>query len=172
MKAAFVSSLAYRPKMLVLDEPFSGLDPLVRDELIESLLEMAGETTILLSSHDLAEIENFASHIGFLEQGQMLFSDEMAVLKERFREVTVTLERPCTLPERLPAAWLQVETADCVVRFVHSQFTGDGSVAEVGAVFGGARDISVEPMVLREIFLAIARAERGARRAGDGRASA
>ena len=69
MKAAFASSLAYRPSLIVLDEPFSGLDPLVRDELIEGLLDRAPETTIFLSSHDLAEIESFSSHVGFLEEG-------------------------------------------------------------------------------------------------------
>ena len=47
MKAALASSLAYRPKLIVLDEPFTGLDPLVRDEFIEGLLENAEETTIL-----------------------------------------------------------------------------------------------------------------------------
>ncbi|HEV8180799.1 MAG TPA: ABC transporter ATP-binding protein [Candidatus Angelobacter sp.] len=69
MKAALASALAYRPKLIVLDEPFSGLDPLVRDELIESLLERASDSTILISSHDLAEIESFSSHVGYLEQG-------------------------------------------------------------------------------------------------------
>ena len=68
MKAALASSLAYRPKLIVLDEPFSGLDPLVRDEFIEGLLESAGEATILISSHDLAEIESFASHVGYLDE--------------------------------------------------------------------------------------------------------
>lgn len=53
MKAALVSSLAYRPELIVLDEPFSGLDPLVRDELSEGLLACAEESTILISSHDL-----------------------------------------------------------------------------------------------------------------------
>lgn len=167
MKAAFVSSLAYRPRVLVLDEPFSGLDPLVRDELIEGLLDQSvdrdGETTILLSSHDLAEIESFASHIGFLENGRMLFSDEMTVLKERFREVTVTLEGPRPLPMGLPAAWLKPEVADCVVRFVHSDFRGETTEAEVSAAFDGARDISFDAMPLRAIFLAIARAERAQR---------
>jgi len=52
MKAALASSLAYRPKLIVLDEPFTGLDPLVRDELIEGLLDSAESTTILISSHD------------------------------------------------------------------------------------------------------------------------
>jgi len=67
MKASFASSLAYRPSLIILDEPFSGLDPLVRNELIEGLIERASETTIFLSSHDLAEIESFSSHVGYLQ---------------------------------------------------------------------------------------------------------
>ena len=46
MKAALLASLAYRPELLVLDEPFTGLDPLVRDELIRALLELPGETAV------------------------------------------------------------------------------------------------------------------------------
>ncbi len=69
MKAAFTSSLAYRPRLLILDEPFSGLDPLMREDLIQGLIECAEETTIFISSHDLAEIETFASHIAYLAHG-------------------------------------------------------------------------------------------------------
>src|SRR5437773_5638118 len=68
MKASLASSLAYRPRLIVLDEPFTRLDPLVRDELIESLLESADGATVLISSHDLAEIESFASHVGYLDR--------------------------------------------------------------------------------------------------------
>ena len=118
MKAAFVSSLSYHPSLIVLDEPFSGLDPLVRDELIEGLIERAPETTIFLSSHDLAEIETFSSHVGFLEQGRLLFSEEMPALTDRFRSVTITLESPSPLPAGLPPTWLEPEAADCVVHFV------------------------------------------------------
>ena len=53
-----------RNTLIILDEPFTGLDPLVRDELIEVLLEIAEGATILISSHDIAEIETIASHIG------------------------------------------------------------------------------------------------------------
>src|ERR1039458_4397355 len=86
MKAALASSLAYRPPLIVLDEPFTGLDALVRDELIAGLLECADGATIFISSHDLSEIETFASHVGYLEGGRMLFSDEMSVLADRFRD--------------------------------------------------------------------------------------
>ena len=177
MKAAFAGSLCYRPELIVLDEPFTGLDPLVRDELIESLLERSPEATIFLSSHDLAEIESFASHVGYLEEGRMLFSEEMAVLSERFREVTVTLETPMKLPHNLPGAWLQAETADCVVRFVDSEFRGDASEREVAERFIGVRDVSCEAMPLRSIFLAIAKTGRTQSHAaqttvGDGKVGA
>ncbi|MGB7743925.1 MAG: ABC transporter ATP-binding protein [Terracidiphilus sp.] len=66
MKAALCSALAFHPRLLILDEPLSGLDPLVRDDLMESLTELAAQTTVLLSSHDLAEIESFASHVGYM----------------------------------------------------------------------------------------------------------
>ena len=118
MKAAFASSLAYRPSLIVLDEPFTGLDPLVRDELIEGLIERAPETTIFLSSHDLAEIESFSSHVGYLEQGRLLFSEEMPALSNRFREVTVTLDRPSPLPENIPPSWLQPQTK--TIRATHA----------------------------------------------------
>ncbi len=163
MKAAFASSLAYRPSLIVLDEPFSGLDPLVRDELIEGLLDRAPETTIFLSSHDLAEIESFSSHVGFLEQGRLLFSEEMPILSGRFRDVTVTLERPSSLPENRPASWLQPEIVDCVVRFVHSSYKQQVTERELAEFFPAARSFSLDPMPLRSIFLAVAKSGRNHR---------
>jgi ABC-2 type transport system ATP-binding protein len=165
MKASFASSLAYRPSLIVLDEPFTGLDPLVRDELIEGLLERAPETTIFLSSHDLAEIESFASHVGYLENGKVLFSDEMTVLSDRFRDVTITLRSTATLPEKMPSTWLLPECADCVVHFIDSEHRGDASDVELAAIFPEASDIAIEPMPLRAIFLAMAKTSRTQREA-------
>lgn len=160
MKAAFASSLAYRPTLIVLDEPFSGLDPLVRDELIEGLIERAPETTILLASHDLAEIESFSSHVGFLEQGRLLFSEELSTLTSRFRDITVTLPGPISLPPNPPPSWLQVEAVDAVVRFVHSDYNGEATSAELTLFFPSARDIAVDAMSLRSIFLSVAKSGR------------
>ena len=160
MKASFASSLAYRPTLIILDEPFSGLDPLVSDELIEGLIERAPETTIFLSSHDLAEIESFSSHVGYLQQGRLLFSEEMSTLSNRFRDVTITLSEPSPLPTELPATWLEAQTSDCVLHFVDSDFKQD-SPRELAGRFPSARDIALEPMTLRQIFLAIAKSGRG-----------
>jgi ABC-2 type transport system ATP-binding protein len=170
MKAAFASSLAYRPRLIVLDEPFSGLDPLVRDEIIEGLLDRAPETTIFLSSHDLAEIESFASHVGYLEQGRLLFSEEMSVLSDRFREITITLSAPSPLPKNIPPTWLQVEAGEAVIRFVDSNFHGQVTSRELTEIFPSAGDISMEPIPLRSIFLAIAKNGRTALRTDEGKA--
>jgi ABC-2 type transport system ATP-binding protein len=160
MKAAFASSLAYRPTLIVLDEPFSGLDPLVRDELTEGLIERAPETTIFVSSHDLAEIEGLASHVGFLDRGRLLFSEEMAVLSNRFRSITVTLNNPQTPAVGVPSTWLQFEASDSVVRFIDSNYDPAVSADTFSAVFPSARDIALDPMSLRSIFLAIAKSSR------------
>jgi ABC-2 type transport system ATP-binding protein len=160
MKAAFTSVLSYRPSLIVLDEPFSGLDPLVRDELIEGLLDRAPETTILLSSHDLAEIESFASHVGYLEGGRMLFSEELAVLTDRFREVVITLDDASAIRRELPKTWLRPEISGSVIRFIDSDYRGERTAVELAEIFPTARDISFNPMSLRSIFLSVARSSR------------
>ncbi len=160
MKAALASSLAYHPKLIVLDEPFTGLDPLVRDELIQGLLERAEEATILVSSHDLAEIESFASQVGYLEQGRLRFSEELEKLIQRFRDVQVTFESPPRLPGNAPESWMQLNSSAVVVRFIESRFEPDRTTAEIRGVFGDVRDVTFSPMTLREIFLTMAKAAR------------
>jgi ABC-2 type transport system ATP-binding protein len=157
MKAALASSLAYRPRLLVLDEPFSGLDPLVREDLIEGLLESALETTIFISSHDLAEIESFASHIGYLDRGRLQFSEEMAVLAERFREIEITLEADVNLPPNCPANWVRLASSGPVVRFVETQFEPARTPAQIRQVFGEPRSMAISAMPLRSIFVTMAR---------------
>lgn len=163
MKAALASSLAYRPPLIILDEPFTGLDALVRDEFIAGVLECAEDATILISSHDLAEIETFASHIGYLDNGRLQFSEEMASLSERFREVEITLANSApAIPVSWPAAWLNREQSSAVVRFVDSHFDQVRTMAEVHSVFGDVQQINVTPMPLRAIFVTLAKAGRKA----------
>jgi ABC-2 type transport system ATP-binding protein len=162
MKAALASSLAYRPKLLVLDEPFTGLDPLVRDEFIEGLVESAQETTMVISSHDLAEIESFATHIGFLDRGRLHFSQSLSALSERFREIEVTREDGSSLPESWPKHWLQLQTSAGLIRFVESHFDRERTLAEVRRVFGKTARVADTPMSLRAIFVTLARESRKA----------
>jgi ABC-2 type transport system ATP-binding protein len=154
VKAALASSLAYRPRLIVLDEPFSGLDVLVREELIESIVERTPEATVFLASHDLAEIERFATHIAYLNEGRLQFVEEMSALSERFREVEVTSD---ALPADAPASWLNVERSPHVVRFTDSHFRGE---TEIAARFSNAREISARAMTLRSIVIALAKSVR------------
>ncbi len=162
VKAALASSLAYRPELLVLDEPFSGLDSLVRDELIEGLLSAVQGTTILISSHDLAEMESFSSHIGYLENGRLQFQEELTSLSSRFREIEVVLEgEPPNVP-RWPETWLTPQSSSVVVRFVDSRFHPERTMAEVHKLFPSVRGVTVNAMPLRSIFVALARTGRKA----------
>ena len=162
MKAALASSLAYHPALIVLDEPFTGLDALVRDELIEALLAAASESTILISSHDLSEIESFASHIGYLDRGKLHFSEEMTSLTGRFREVEIQFDAPPAMPSPWPVAWLKPEISAAQVRFVETQFAEERTASEIRALFPHARNLTFTPMPLRSIFVSLAKASREA----------
>jgi len=165
VKAQLASSLAYRPKLIVLDEPFSGLDVLVRDQLIESVLERTPEATVFLASHDLAEIESFASHVAYLNDGRLAFAEETASLTARFRQIEVTLDSPAALPADLPSTWLNPEVSGVVIGFTDSGYS-DRSQAEIRSRFPGAREIAAHTMPLRSIVLALeksAKSSRGAR---------
>ncbi|MDR3673862.1 MAG: ABC transporter ATP-binding protein [Acidobacteriota bacterium] len=162
IKAALASSLAYHPKLIVLDEPFSGLDSLVRDELIEALLERCAGATVMISSHDLAEIETFASHIGYLDGGCLRFSEEMTSLATRFREIEITFDESPALPAPWPPTWLGLTQSAAVLRFVDSQFHADSTPAAIRIAFPSARAVAINPMPLRAIFVSLAKSGRKA----------
>jgi ABC-2 type transport system ATP-binding protein len=157
MKLALAGALAFHPRLIVLDEPFGGLDPLVRDQLIEGLLERAAESTVFLSSHDLAEIESFASHVGYLESGKLLFSEDMISLSTRFREIELTRDSDGPLPSPLPANWLRPKASGAIVRFVDSSFDEQKTHSEIQRMFGTVKDVQYRALSLRAIFLAMAR---------------
>jgi len=163
MKMALACALPFRPKLLVLDEPFSGLDPLVRDEFLESLLRQSGETTILISSHELSEIEGVATHIAFLDRGKLLFQEPMDDLTDRLREVYVTLNGDARLLKSAPKEWLNMRATGSVLSFVDTAYSQDRLAATIAAVLGQVRDIDARPMGLRAIFTTLARATRPGR---------
>jgi ABC-2 type transport system ATP-binding protein len=160
MKMALACALPFRPELLVLDEPFSGLDPLVRDEFMEELLRQAGEMTVLISSHELSEIDGVATHVAFLDEGKLMFEESMSDLTGRFREVHITMESEARPPGHVPPQWLDVKAAGNVLMFVDTRFSDDGLGERVESLVGGVRRIETQPMALRSIFTTLARAAR------------
>jgi ABC-2 type transport system ATP-binding protein len=136
------------------------LDALVRDEFMEDLLMQAGEMTILISSHELAEIQHITTHVGFIDAGRMLLEDSMSELNARIREVRVTLEGPAALPERLPQEWLGARAFGNVVSFVDTRYTEAATSARVREIFASVRHIEPLALPLRTVFTTLARAAR------------
>jgi ABC-2 type transport system ATP-binding protein len=160
IKMALACALPSRPRLLMLDEPFAGLDPLVRDELIDVLIRQAGELTILISSHELSEIEGLATDVGFLHEGRLMFQEPMTQLTERCREVYVTLDSTARVPDPLPAHWLQARAVGNVLMFVETRFSDDTIGDDVRMLCEGVRRIDTKPMTLRSIFTTLAPAAR------------
>jgi ABC-2 type transport system ATP-binding protein len=161
MKLALASVMAYRPKLIVLDEPLSGLDPLVRDELMKGLLEQHDETTVLISSHDLAEIDSFASHVGYMDGGALRLSEPMSVVRERFRAVEAAGTEPLMIPANLPTEWIDFTASEMSARWKEIDFDTERSPERAHAVLGEVL-IRTAPITLREVFLALARTHRDA----------
>jgi ABC-2 type transport system ATP-binding protein len=161
MKAALLSSLAYRPKLLILDEPFSGLDPLVRDEFIGGLLEATaqGESTVFVSSHDIEEVERLADRIGMIDGGRLQLSETTEALQSRFRQIEVALEGSPANVTAPPRNWLELEHAGNLVRFVVSDYQREATERACRERFPEATVVA-KPMTLRQIFLVLARAGR------------
>ena len=160
MKAAVLVSLAYRPELVVLDEPFSGLDPLVRDELIRALLEAPGERppTVFVSSHDVDEVERLADWVGFLHNGRLVFAEPVEALLKRFRlvEVVVASDPAPPLPAR--SDWIAQGSSGRTVRFVDTQHSASDAESRIASAFPGAT-VATTPLALRDIFVTLARSK-------------
>ena len=94
-KVGLALALAIDPEVLILDEPTSGLDLLVRREFLSSMVRLAGEgRTILICSHQVAEIERIASHVAFLHAGRVLLTAPMENLRDMVLRIRMRCEGP------------------------------------------------------------------------------
>jgi ABC-2 type transport system ATP-binding protein len=159
MKVALASVLAFEPEIVIMDEPFSGLDTAVRSEIIQTLLDRAhdNEMTVLISSHDLEEIETFATHIAFLRGGRLLFSEPIEVLLERCREVTVTFETEIANREitKLAAGCVAAEAQGAMLRFVDVGANVHDHEGAIRELMPDAVQVQSEGMNLKAIFMAL-----------------
>jgi ABC-2 type transport system ATP-binding protein len=155
MKVAFASSLAYHPSLMLLDEPFAGLDPAVRSDVVEGLLSRAGggNFSAIIATHDMDEIERIVDRVGILDCGRLVLDESVDSLLGRFRRVVARVgAAPLSAP--LPH-WLGVENHPPMLSFVESRFDADLLGERVRAVFPDAEHIDAVPMTFKEIFIAI-----------------
>ena len=161
VKASLLFALAPRPRLLVMDEPFTGMDALVKDELVRGLLESADSEgwTVLICSHDIGELELLADRVGFLDRGTMRLSETMDAVRERFKHVEVTMPPESTARDdrELPSDWLSVERSGQRLTFVTSEATGAPIEKVIAMRLGAVSHVEVRNATLREVFVALAR---------------
>ena len=102
-QAAFWLALSTRPELLVLDEPVDGLDPVMRRQVWSLMMGDVAEygTTVLVSSHNLRELEDVCDHVGILDHGHLLLERSLSELQENITKVQIALPDGRPLPEGL-----------------------------------------------------------------------
>lgn len=162
MKASLLTSLAYRPRLLVLDEPFTGLDPVVRDEVIHGILELTEQQhwSVFISSHDIDEVERFADWIGFIDGGRLRLSESTAQLSGRFKRLDCVVPEAARLASPGPRSWFAAEINSRSFRVFESEYVPGESEKCLAARLPGATEVTVTDLSLREIFVALAQSSR------------
>ncbi|MFN7962805.1 MAG: ABC transporter ATP-binding protein [Thermoanaerobaculia bacterium] len=151
VKAALLLALARRPRLLLLDEPTTGLDPVARQEVLGELMAVLADErrTILFSSHNTLDVEQISDQITFLDGGRVLDSADKESFLERWRRLRLELPAGGSLPA-LPGTRLDASSGRLAVVTTRC-FEPEMAEAYREA---GARVQAVEPMSLEEIFLA------------------
>jgi ABC-2 type transport system ATP-binding protein len=157
MKAALIAALTYRPELLVLDEPFSGLDPVVRDEFISGLLELAdGEgLTVLISSHDIEEVSRLADHVILLNHGSVLLDEDRENLLARHRRIEVLLSENYGEIGKLPHHWIGAKSSGRILRFTDTLYDEGKFSALYQKHFPSCSPPEIHPLTLRELFVTL-----------------
>ncbi|MFH1500227.1 MAG: ABC transporter ATP-binding protein [Verrucomicrobiota bacterium] len=163
MKTMLLAALAYRPELLVLDEPFSGLDPAVRDDFVRGLFSAVGEGewSVLISSHDIDEVERIVDWVAIIDEGSLRLSESLDSLQARFRRVEITLPDDAG-PPPAPAdeeTWQDIEHSGRLLRFVETAYRGAESEQRYAERFPGAR-VTPTSLSLRDIYLRVVRGKQ------------
>jgi ABC-2 type transport system ATP-binding protein len=151
-KHALVAALAHRPQLLLLDEPFSGLDPVVRHEVLGAVMGHLREEgrTVLVVSHSMDDVERVADRLVFLDEGRVRLDMDLEEVQRRARRVAVTL-RPGTNGWTPPGAPSVARTGDeLVLTYLDWDAGFDAALAGDAAV----ADVRQLPRGLNDVFLA------------------
>jgi ABC-2 type transport system ATP-binding protein len=151
-RAGLLVALAYRPELLVLDEPSSGLDPIVRRDIMEAIIRAIAEEgrTVLFSSHLLHEVERVADRVAMIHKGRVVFDSALDDVKETHRFLTLRFAEARRRPPPL-AGVLAWDGGGCEWTALCGGRPGEVREAAAAA---GARVVEERVPSLDEIFVA------------------
>jgi ABC-2 type transport system ATP-binding protein len=157
VKAALMLALARRPRLLVLDEPTAGLDPIARREVLGELMAVLAdeERTVLFSSHNTLEVEQISDQITFIDRGRILESSDKEAFLDRWRRVRLMLPPNTTLPGL--AGIVKIDGSSRLPVITTNRFDP--------AMMAACTDVgvsvqAVDGMTLEEIFIASVQSQR------------
>ncbi len=101
MKLSLAVALSHNAKLLILDEPTNGLDPVIRKEIVEMLNEFTrdGGNSVLISSHIVSDLERICDYVAFMKGGQLMLCDEKDRMLEKYCSVCCTAEEIDAMPQ-------------------------------------------------------------------------
>ncbi len=160
-KLSLLLACCRRAELLILDEPTDGLDPASSEQLLETLVGMVADTglTVLISSHQLHEVERVADMAVFVRQGQCVLQDDLDTLRHSVRRID--LQWSAASPQTLDAlrahfgATVRVLHGTASAEHASLLLHGDARYAGQRLLELGARDVHERPVDLRELFLSV-----------------
>ncbi|HKW33130.1 MAG TPA: ABC transporter ATP-binding protein [Candidatus Acidoferrum sp.] len=154
-KVALLLALAQQAEVLILDEPTAGLDPVMVDEIVRTLVEdhISQGRTIFLSSHHLGEVEQVCDWVGILEEGQLLLESRLEDIRQEFRLVIASGESLPVVP------FPNVVSATSDGRFRRYVLARDAERFGAELRRQGANILEISALSLRELFLHLVRKE-------------
>jgi ABC-2 type transport system ATP-binding protein len=147
-KIGLLAAQAHRPDLLLLDEPSSGLDPIVRRDILEAVIRTVSEEgrTVLFSSHLLEEIERVSDYIAMLHQGSLVLCGPLDQIKSQHRRITIRFEAQQPAPPKIPGALAVTGTGREWTVFCNTQTVRLPDI--------GVRVVNEDDASLNEIFVA------------------
>lgn len=151
-KVGLIAALMHRPELLILDEPTTGLDPLIQRTVLELVRETRTDgRTVFFSSHILSEVQTVCNRVGIIRDGRLISVEHVDTLvRQKFRRLRLTLEQ--TPPTALfdTSGVKEIDRFDNTVTLqIHD---GIQAVMET-AIRYGLRDVEEQPVTLEEIFM-------------------
>src|SRR5437764_4183804 len=161
-KVSLAVALASEPPLLILDEPTSGLDVLVRRDFLESMVDLAGAgRTVLLSSHQIGEVERVASHVALMHHGKLLLAEPLDALRARTFALSLVCssrDHPIAPPPELGLDLIDADDAPRQARWLVR--AADRAACEAIRSLPGVELLEIETPSLEEIYVGFMRARR------------